>query len=580
MIAIDMYNPLSKNPLCSLYKYLKCVCLLQFGIFLSFVLSAQEKPNIVFLMAEDINNHIGCYGEKIVHTPNIDWLAANGVRYTNSFTVSGVCAPSRAAIITGMYSTAIGTQHMRQAKSLTPYPGVPFYNAVPPAYVKTFTEYLRVNGYFCTNTNKTDYQFGQPFTVWDSHHKQGHWRDNPNSNQPFFSCFTFETTHEINVWPDSTKLRFFKEFGVDTARLTNDVKSRPVIAEQYIVAPQNVTLPPYYPDDITVRQDYARHLTNINRMDTQVGEIIKQLNEDGKLDNTIIFFMGDNGDGIPRNKRWLNDGGLHVPLIVYIPEKWKHRVPGQTIGVNTQLISFIDLAPTVLSIVGIKIPAYMHGKAFLGIQKANEERTEVFAGRDRMDDKYDLQRAVRNKRYKYIRNYWPDTAYNPFLDFMYQAPIMKKIDSLYKQRKLNKIQAAWMQANKPKEELYDIVNDPFELTNLATLPAYKGVVQQMRKQLQQWQEKYGDWLDTPEIIQAEKMWPGGKQPFTAEPMIEIKNGEIILTSKTKGASIGYRYEGDKFWQLYHIPFKKINGKKVECKAVRYGYAESKSVFID
>jgi N-sulfoglucosamine sulfohydrolase len=542
-------------------------------------LAAQSRPNIVWIMAEDINNHLSCYGEKLVHTPNIDWLANNGILYRNAFTVSGVCAPSRAATITGMYSTSIGTQHMRQAKSLTPYDGVPFYNAVPPAYVKAFPEYLRAAGYFCTNSYKTDYQFGTPFTIWDSHRIGAGWWDNPSANQPFYSCFTFQTTHEINTWPDSTKLRFFKEFNVDLKRLEEDVKSRPVIPEHHIIDPSSVVLPPYYPNDSIVRQDYARHLTNINRMDTQVGQILDRLREDKVLENTIIFFMGDNGDGLPRSKRWMNDGGIHVPLIIYVPEKWKSSIAGKLRGESNELISFVDLAPTVLSIANVPVPPHTQGQAFLGKQRSDQPRKYIFAGRDRMDAKYDLQRAVRTKRYKYIKNYWPDTAYNQYLDFMYQAPLMRRIDSLHKAKSLNAIQSAWLAPSKPSEELYDVINDPFELHNLAAAPQFQPVLKEMRRALEQWQHKYGDWLDTPEIIQAEKMWPGGKQPVTPKPIFKRLNGKIIIRPAIEGASIGYKFEDEATWHLYSKPLVVVNGKKLQAKAVRYGYAESEIIEI-
>lgn len=551
-----------------------------FLLFLTAFVHAQQRPNIVWIMAEDMNNHLVCYGEKLVHTPNIDWLAANGVRYTNAFTTSPVCAPSRASIITGMYSNDIGTQHMRQGKILTPAEGIPAYNAVPPPDVKAFTEYLRSDGYFCTNAFKTDYQVGTPFTVWDNHSFTASWRDRPNKEQSFFSCFTFQTTHEINVWPDSTKRRFFREFKVDTGRLEEDVKRRPKLEEKYIINPADVVLPPYYPDDSIVRQDYARHLTNVSRMDVQIGELMQKLKEDGLFDNTIIVFMGDNGDGIPRHKRWLYDGGLHVPLIIYVPQKWRSSISGKLTGVDSQLISFVDLAPTMLSITGKPAPKHMQGKAFLGKQKTPSPRSYIYAARDRMDTKYDLQRAVRNKQFKYIKNYWPDTLYNQPLDFMYQMPMMQQLIRLKKQGKLNAVQNAWILEPKPAEELYDVTKDPYEIRNLAKDPAYKKVLLQMRKALEQWQQSLSDWLDTPEIIQAEKMWPGGRQPITTEPIVEVNNEELTLSCKTEGASIGYRYEGEKFWKLYHIPFKKISSKKLECKAVRYGYAESKSVIIN
>ncbi len=539
------------------------------------------RPNIVWIMAEDINLHLGCFGEKLVHTPNIDRLAANGIRCTNAYTVSGVCAPSRASIITGMYSTAIGTQHMRQAKSLTPYEGVPFYNAVPPAHIKAFPEYLRQNGYFCTNNRKTDYQFGEPFTVWDSHSNKAGWRDRSEKNQPFFSCYTFESTHEINVWPDSTKWRFFKEFGVDTMRLVNDVKHRPKIEEKYIVNPSDLVLPPYYPDAPMVRADIARHYTNISRMDTQVGAILKQLDEDGLSDNTIIVFMGDNGDGLPRAKRWLYDSGIHVPLIVYIPEKLKPRIKGYTKGIDNQMISFIDLAPTMLSLSGIPIPKHLHGRPFLttSTNTLPKRRTYIHAGRDRMDNRYDLQRAVRDSRYKYIRNYMPDVPYTQQLDFMYQMPMMQEILTYEKAGKLTPIQSYWLFKKKPKEELYDTQTDPHEIKNLADSPQYTLVLNRMREELARWQGSVGDYLEMPEVVQAEKMWPQGKQPKTPAPKAVLNTQKKwVLNSNIDGVSIGYRWEGESFWRLYVKPFAAA-GKPLEVKAVRYGWAESEVVKI-
>lgn len=533
------------------------------------------RPNVLWIMAEDINPHLGCYGEKLVHTPNIDWIAAHGVRYTKAFTVAGVCAPSRAGIITGMYSTSIGTEHMRQAKSLTPYPGVPFYNAVPPPYVKALPEYLRADGYFCTNNRKTDYQFGEPFTVWDDHNTAAHWRNRP-AGAPFFSVFTFEITHEINVWPDSTKWRFFREFGVDTNRLANDVKKRPRIPESRYVRPENVVLPPYYPDDPVVRSDYARHLTNINRLDTQVGQLLDQLREDKLLEKTIIVFMGDNGDGLPRAKRWLTDSGIRVPLLVYVPDALKPFVKGKTAGVDEQLVSFIDLAPTTTALLGVPAPKHWQGRAFLGQRALTAPRKFVHAARDRMDDRYDRIRAVRDARYTYIRNFNPEKPYTQKLDFQWQMPLMQAILKRERAGTLTPVQSYWLFRPKPVEELYDAETDPHQVNNLAADPRQKARLAVMRAEMDRWLAKTGDWGAMPETEQAEKMWPGNKQPPTAPPVFS-KNArnQWVLTCPTEGASIGYRLPGEKRWRLYMGPVTASG--PVEAKAVRYGYAESPTV---
>jgi N-sulfoglucosamine sulfohydrolase len=531
-----------------------------------------DKINIVWLMAEDINPHLGCYGEKLVHTPNIDFLAKNGIMFTQAFTVAGVCAPSRAAIITGMHSTAIGTQHMRQAKSHTPYDGIPFYNAVPPPNVKAFTEYLRANDIFCTNNNKTDYQFGTPFTVWDSHSQKATWRDREDKNQAFFSCFTFQTTHEINVWPDVVKSKFYREFKTDTTKLDKDAKYRPYIDNKYIVNPKDIVLPPYYPDDSIVRADVARHYTNISRMDTQVGDILKKLKEDNLDENTIIFFMGDNGDGLPRAKRWMYDSGIKVPLIVYVPDKLKSKIKGFKSGINTDLTSFIDLAPTVLSILDVKIPNHIQGKAFLGNQISTTKNKFIYAARDRMDNRYDIIRAVRDSRYKYIKNFQPDVNYTQQLDFMYMMPMMQRIIQLDSMKKLNQTQSYWLFQKKPVEELYDTQTDPHEIKNLANDKKYEQILLKLRNELKNWQAKNDPYLTVNEQTQANQMWHNLEQPITEKPIFNQKNGKLALNSNTTGASIAYRKKGETRWKLYSKPLEIKDF--IEAKAVRYGWKES------
>jgi N-sulfoglucosamine sulfohydrolase len=543
-------------------------------------LTLAQRPNVLWIMAEDMNLHLGCYRDidanaRLVHTPHIDWIARHGVRYDHAFTVAGVCAPSRSAIITGMHAIGIGTQHMRQGKSLTPYAGIPAYNAVPPPHVKALPEYLRRMGYFCTNNRKTDYQFGEPFTVWDDHHNRAHWRNRPDPKQPFFSVFTFEITHEINVWPDSTKWRFFREFKADTSKLAADVKYRPALPDaRYEVAPDSVTLPPYYPDDPVVRADYARHLTNVNRLDTQVGQLLAQLRADNLLDNTIIVFMGDNGDGLPRAKRWLTDSGIRVPLLVYVPDALRKRYVGQLTGLDHQLISLIDLAPTMTALLGIETPRHWQGRAFLSQKPLAPPRRYVHAARDRMDDRYDRIRAVRDDRYTYLRHYDPDVPYTQKLDFQWQMPMMQRILQLDRAGKLTPVQSYWLFKPKPREALYDAQTDPHQVRNLAADPAHRTRLATLRAELDRWIKQTSDWGTMPETQQAERMWPGGKQPATAPPTIgRNAMGQLLLTCPTEGASIGYRSPGETHWRLYNNVPVPATGP-IEAKAVRYGWAES------
>ncbi len=532
-----------------------------------------ERPNILWIQAEDLSPHLGCYGDENVHTPTIDLLAKEGVMFTRAFTNAGVCAPSRAAIITGMHSTFTGTQHMRQAKSVLAIPGIPNYNAVPQLYVKAFPEYLRAGGYYTCNNRKTDYQFGEPFSVWDECSKTAHWRNRPEG-KPFFANFVFESTHEINVWPDSTKARFFDEFYVDTAKLVNDVKFRPPLDKKYFTHPDSIELPPYYPDTKIIREDIARFYTNISRMDGQVKRLLEQLEEDGLLDNTIIFFMGDHGDCLPRRKRWVLDSGTQIPLIIW----WPSDISA---GTREDLVSGIDLAPTVLAMAGIEIPEHIHGKDIFGELEENPNKY-VFAYRDRMDDKYDMIRSVRNNRFRYIQNFDPDVNYTQPITFMYQMPMMQEILRLNNEGNLNETQSYWLFNTKPDEELYLIEADPYEINNIASDPEFHDVLLELRTALETWQLEYDLWAEIEETEQAEQMWPEGIQPVTEAPLISIheESKRIRLSCGKEGASIGYRFSTSgkpNEWTLYTKPFHTDKSDTLFVKSIRYGFAESEVV---
>jgi arylsulfatase A-like enzyme len=481
--------------------------LLLLSLLLSSFSFAQQRPNIVWIVCEDISPYIGAYGNHELKTPNIDQLAAEGVRYTNAFTTAGVCAPSRSAIITGMYQTSIGTQHMRTAGD-PKYQPVPPYSAVIPEYVKCFPEYLRKAGYYCTNNQKTDYQFEAPVTVWDENSAAASFRNRPK-DKPFFSVYNLFITHESNLF----------------------VQKGPIEADT-----NALSVPPIYPDTRTVRHDIGRLYTNIQIMDRHVGQIIDMLKKDGLYENTIIFFYSDHGGNLPWMKREVLERGTHIPLIIRIPG----RLPEQQGHVNNGLVSAVDFGPTVLSLAGIKPPAYMQGQAFLGKFRASESRQYVFAARDRMDTEYDRVRMVRDKRFRYLYNHMPEKPYYQDIAFRLDIPMMKEILDMKVKGTLPAATAAWFNT-KPVEELYDVEKDPWEMHNLANDPAYKAKLEELRAAFRSWVARVGDRADIPEKDMVEKMWNGGTSaPMTAQPSFTKIGDQVSINCTTPGASIGWR----------------------------------------
>ena len=538
---------------------------------------ALPPPNIVWLVAEDISPRFAAYGDSLAHTPHIDALAREGVVFERAFTNSGVCAPSRASIITGCYPSSIGTQHMRQRPSVIPMPGPPAYNAVPPPEVKAFPELLREAGYWTASYRKLDYQFGEPFTIWDEVSDTPHWRHRGGADtaRPFFVYHTYEITHEINIWPDSTKERFFEEFGLDTPRLAPDVFARPPFDERYAVDPDAVTVPPYLPDTRVGREHIARLYDNASRMDRQIGQVMADLAEDGLLESTIVFFLSDHGDCLPRAKRWVYESGTRIPLIVHVPEAYRTRLgwPARPAR-EERIVSGVDLAPTVLEMAGVEVPDWIQGYSLL----SGPPRRYHFAARDRIDNRYDTRRAVRDERYRYVRNYRPEVPYSQYTTFLHQMPYMAQIVRLHEAGELPPRQAYWLEGPKPAEELYDVTRDPHEVHNLAGSEAYADTLDRLRTALEDWQEAYGDLLLEPETEQAERMWPGLEQPVTAAPEVVGRGGEVVATSRTEGASVAYRGPGEERWVPYVMPVADTAiAPGTAFKAVRYGYAESPAV---
>ena len=522
------------------------------------------RPNILWISNEDMSPHIGAYGDALARTPVLDRLARESIRFTHAFTTAPVCAPSRAAIITGMYQSAIGAQHMRTTEDRVPeLPGP--YLAVPPFYVKAFPEYLRAAGYYTSNRAKTDYQFGEPFTIWDEVGPDAHWRNRTDRSQPFFSVFNLMVTHESQIFPSSP------------AR-----KGKALITDL-----ERVIVPPYYPDTPLVRQELARMYDNIADMDTQVGELLKQLEADGLADNTVVFYWADHGDGVPRSKRSLYDSGLRVPLMI----RWPQMAPGIANSASDQLVSMIDLAPTVLAMAGVEIPVHMQGRVLVG-PKAQRGPNYVFGARDRMDQEYDMMRSARDARYLYIRNFAPEQPYAGHIIYRNQSDIMQEWLRLQAEGALTGNAALWMRTQRPAEELYDTEADPHQVRNLSADPTHLDTLERMRTAVTGWMTRINDQglINEAEMIQ--RMWPGGMQPETAQPYIILRReldapsrratiaiaapAEVEIYVPTQGASIGYTTEEGPSakWRLYTGPIRVDRPMTLRAKAIRYGYKES------
>jgi len=523
-------------------------------------MSDRTRPNFLWISFEDTNPFYGCYGDPVARTPNLDRLAAEGCRWTRCFSTAGVCAPARSAVITGMHPTSIGTHHMRTAHTHPATPELPTpYSAVIPHHVKCFTEYLRAAGYYCTNNIKTDYQFDPPLTAWDELSTDAHWRNRADPDQPFFAVFNPTRTHESGMWPENCPDPTFD--------------------------PADMPLPPYFPDTPKVRLAMARMYTHIERSDQELGELLQQLAEDGLAENTFVFHWSDHGP-LPRGKRWPYDAGIHMPLIV--------RGPGIDAGrVSGDLVSTMDLGPTLLSLAGISIPRHFQGQAFLGPQ-AQAPREYVYATRDRYDESYDMVRAVRDNRCKYIRHYRPDLPYLLWIPYRNRHPILQEMWRLHLAGQLNEAQSLIFRP-RPVEELYDTDADPHEIHNLAADPTYAPELHRLRAELDRWRHEVGDMGEIPESEMVRRWYPGGHQPQTAPPLfVPICAGHpgiepapqggtfpdpclLQLHCATQGASIAYTLESgdDPHWLLYTAPLRLPPGETtVRARAIRIGYGES------
>ncbi|MCX6978178.1 MAG: sulfatase-like hydrolase/transferase, partial [Verrucomicrobia bacterium] len=378
-----------------------------------------------WLVSEDNGRFLGCYGDPLAHTPTLDQLAKNGVLYERCFAMP-VCAPSRFTLITGLYPVTSGPAHHMRAKGS------------PPPNLQGFPALLRNAGFYTSNHSKTDYNCPlKPSEIWDG----SHYKNRP-PHQPFFSVFNHEVTHESCLFP------------------TKEIPT---------VDPAKISVPPYQPDTPEIRADWARYYSHIAQLDSQIAAKLQDLATAGLAEDTIIFYYSDNGGVLPRSKRFLHESGTHVPLIVYYPPKWQHLAPAPPGSRIKDPVHFIDFAPTVLSLLGIPIPAYFQGHPFAGPAKSPPQPF-VFCMRDRMDESFDTIRSVADSRYLYIHNYRPDRPYVPFLHYMFQARGYQSWARLAQANQLTPATAMFW-GEKPPEELYDSLNDPHNIHNLATDPA-------------------------------------------------------------------------------------------------------------
>jgi arylsulfatase A-like enzyme len=416
-----------------------------------------QQPNIILLVGEDTGRHQRCYGDRFAQTPNIDRLAAEGCLFTNACSTAPVCAPSRSTLIMGQFANKVGSHHMRSTV------------VNPP---RLFTHELRDAGYHVNWANKTDFNFEPPEDFADEHSdwitalEQG---DYPK-NKPFFNYFNFGMTHESCMWPPAGKDSHpipVDEPGIDPALL------------------QGIEVPPYLPDSPEVRSGLYRYYQQLHEQDRQIGRVLDALDQQELADNTIVIYMTDHGRGMPREKRWLYDAGIHLPLII--------RAPGLTTAGSfcEELVSWVDIAPTLLSLVGVAIPKTYDGRVFMGANKQTQPRC-IFAGRDRMDECFDRVRAARSRRYLYLRNDFPQLPWAQRLRYMEMMPATRQMRQRMVDEQLSWPADVFMQATKPAEELYDIIADPHCVHNLAGDARFGEVLDLLGSELSQWIKRIGD----------------------------------------------------------------------------------------
>ncbi len=460
---------------------------------------AEELPNILWITSEDNSAYfLGCYGNSYATTPNLDRLASEGFLYARAYANNPVCSPARNTILSGMYSASNGNEQMRSQYAL-------------PGIVRPYPEYLQEAGYYCTNNFKTDYNFDGDYNAfWNECSKEAHYRNRPEGS-PFFAVFNLMTTHESSS---------FRQIPRD--ELKHD--------------PEKVEIAPYHPDTPEMKHDWAQYYDTHQQMDAQVGALLKELEESGEADNTIVFYYGDHGGILARSKRYVYETGTRVPFIIRIPEKYRHLYPAAKPGERVdRQVSFVDLVPTLLSIIGSPVPEHLQGDAFLGKQQS-EEPDYVFMSRQRMDERIDMVRAVRDKQYRYIRNYMPFRITMQHLEFLFMAPSAQSWEDAFHAGETNELQSRFF-LEKPVEELYDTEQDPWEIHNLAEDPEHQEVLVRMREALTERMREIRDVGLLPETEYAHLAGDGSLYDYMRSsvcPFEELLQAAQLATSAGQG----------------------------------------------
>jgi len=435
-------------------------------------LTEQDRPNILWVTSEDNSHHwVGCYGNKEARTPNIDKLASEGIRYKYAYSNAAVCAVARNTLILGRYACSNGTHNMRSR-----YP--------VPASFRTYPSFLRQAGYYCVNRSKTDYNFKtDDKSHWDESSPRAHWK-NRAQGQPFFAIFNTTISHESSL--------FLKK--------TEGYRKQGVIPKVPRRDPASVQLPPHYPDTPEIRQDWVTYMDIVTGMDAQIGDWLKELDDADVRDNTIIFYYSDHGGILPRAKRYINDTGTHVPLIVSFPKKWQHLAPAKSGTVNDRPVAFIDLPPTLFSLADVEIPEQFQGRAFAG-KAAVENEPYVFLYGQRFDSRMlRFVRAVTDGEYRYIRNFHPHRHRGIRAGYPHGQVGWKSLYQLKQAGKLNDVQSAYWATPQPVEELYHTAKDPWELNNLANDPKHQKRLARMRDATLNKMREIGDTGIVPESM--------------------------------------------------------------------------------
>jgi len=413
---------------------------------------AQDLPNILWITSEDNSALLGCYGDEFATTPNLDKLASEGFLYTHAYANAPVCAPARNTIISGIYANSGGHSNMRSH-----YPR--------GQHVEFLAEAMRRLGYYATNSVKTDYNTNVDKEIWDECSSEAHYKNAPQG-KPWFAIFNTTISHESKIHQQ-----------LPLSELNHD--------------PKKVPIAPYHPRTADMEHDWAQYYDRVQQMDDFVGQRLEELEASGMADNTIVIYYADHGGVLARSKRYLYETGTHVPFIVRIPEKYKKFWPAEKPNSKVdRLISFVDLYPTMLNLVGSKIPEQLQGKIFLG-EKLGPDPQYAYMFRDRMDEWYDMSRAVRSKKYRYIHNYMPHRIYGLPIEYLFRAKSLQSWKAAYENGECNEIQSVYW-STKPVEELYDTENDPWEVNNLAKDPKYSNILKEMRKANRDWILKIKD----------------------------------------------------------------------------------------